>query len=370
LGRRFDEATNYLVVDRNKPVPSPLQEATGLIPINDDINIGSFNRYYNTIPTTGNLKDSFKLGVSNFITDGFTYGVVGSPSISFELFGESRIESPRYVSNRNQNNLNVLEIVPDPYNLVPTKNGIFAHQTKDVLDNIYVSENFPTGRYNYISFDFVQTGSASVKFITGVPQNNIIGTAASELTTRSTNRIKEYFYNRRGLDLRYTATNYSKAAIDKIVGLGGSLRQFTGTVSTKIDNLKFVETDMVPFFLLATESRINQRAQSPLGAEAPFIDYGDSEFSFLDQLVISETVFTPLSNPTVVVTPGSSPTDNVSFTKGPLPTTFRDDDLISFDLIGNGRLESDSGSTDKPSSPFNPTKGTKAQSPSSPGTKT
>jgi hypothetical protein len=112
------------------------------------------------------------------------------------------------------------------------------------------------------------------------------------LNSRPTNSIKEYFYNRRGLDLN-------------ILGLAS---KSSGTASAKIDNLKFVETDMIPFFLLGTESRINQKVQTPLGAVAPFIDYGETEFAFLDLLEISETIFSPLQNPTVVVTPNNTVT--------------------------------------------------------------
>jgi hypothetical protein len=41
---------------------------------------------------------------------------------------------------------------------------------------------------------------------------------------------------------------------------------------------------------------------------APFIDYGETEFAFLDLLEISETIFSPLQNPTVVVTPNNTVT--------------------------------------------------------------
>ena len=103
---------------------------------------------------------------------------------------------------------------------------------------------------------------------------------------------------------------------DGIVGSGTWTKMFgeqsetptTQVVIAKIDNLKFVETDMIPFFLLGTESRINQKVQTPLGAVAPFIDFGETEFAFLDLLEISETIFSPLQNPTVVVTPNNTVT--------------------------------------------------------------
>jgi hypothetical protein len=110
------------------------------------------------------------------------------------------------------------------------------------------------------------------------------------LTDRGITKVKEYFYNKRGLELSYF--NFFPAF---------------GTQSTKIDNLKFVETDMIPFFLLGTESRINQKVVIPLGAVSPFIDFKDDDTNFLDSIVITETIFTPLENPQIVVTPGSKP---------------------------------------------------------------
>jgi hypothetical protein len=64
-----------------------------------------------------------------------------------------------------------------------------------------------------------------------------------------------------------------------------------GTNSTIIDNLKFVQTNSIPFIFLGTESRITQKVQVPLGSVAPPIDYNDSNFSLIDSLIITETAF-------------------------------------------------------------------------------
>src|SRR5690606_29058585 len=68
-----------------------------------------------------------------------------------------------------------------------------------------------------------------------------------------------------------------------------------------ISNLKFVETDMIPFFLLATQSRINDNILAPYNSTAPQIDYSDSEFSLIDNINITETQFQTVENPVIQV---------------------------------------------------------------------
>jgi hypothetical protein len=241
------------------------------------------------------------VGLKNFITDGFTYGTLEAYKISSSTSPQTTYEAPGYISNNTEGNLGVLEIKPNPKNktIVPGGGGVIHC---DVLDNTYVTNNFKSNRYNYITFDYITTGSASLFFSVYPPLGEIKSTGIVpktqlDLRKRGVTKIKDYFYNKRGLKLNYV--NFiSDTGFFDYLGFG--------TYSTtKIDNLKFVETDMIPFFLLGTESRINQKVAIPLGAVSPFIDFRDNETSFLDLLVISETIFTPLQNPSVVVTPGS-----------------------------------------------------------------
>ena len=298
LGSKYKESTNYLEVDGGQVVNSPLREALNIPPFDNDINIGLFNRYYNTVGTAS-LRDRLGVGLKNFITDGFTYGTLEAYKFSDP---PTTFEAPGYISNNTTGNLGVLEIKPNPKNrpIVPGGGGVIH---SDVLDNTYVTNNFKSNRYNYITFDYITTGSASLFFSVYPPLGEIKSSTAIvpktqlDLRKRGVTKIKDYFYNKRGLKLNY---------VNFIEGSGVFDALGFGTYSTtKIDNLKFVETDMIPFFLLGTESRINQKVAIPLGAVSPFIDFRDYETSFLDLLVISETIFTPLQNPSVVVTPGA-----------------------------------------------------------------
>jgi hypothetical protein len=294
LGSKYKESTNYLEVDGDQVVNRPPREAINIPTPDNDINIGLFNRYYNTVGTAS-LRDRLGVGLKNFITDGFTYGTLEAYKISGPP--GSKYEAPGYISNTTEGNLGVLEIRPDSKNW----SGDVIHC--DVLDNTYVTNNFKPNRYNYITFDYITTGSASLFFsvlppIGEIKSTGIVPKTQLNLATRGVTKIKDYFYNKRGLKL-----NYVNFIDESNLGFYPGF----GTYSTKIDNLKFVETDMIPFFLLGTESRINQKVVIPLGAVSPFIDFKDDDTNFLDSIVITETIFTPLENPQIVVTPGSKP---------------------------------------------------------------
>jgi hypothetical protein len=290
LGTKFKEATNYLIVEAGTVLQTPLSQVKGTALVADDINIGAFSKYYNTVgpPQPQSLKDSLGFGVKNFIDDGFTYSVI--PQFTLDQGGIcAYIGPPGYISNKSDSK-NLLEIRPDANKNVKTSNDISF--SIDILENSYITKNLKRYRYNYISFDYIERGDILLALSQKPQPQSILEDADVILNSRPTNSIKEYFYNRRGLDLN----------------LLGFTTVSGGTASAKIDNLKFVETDMIPFFLLGTESRINQKVQTPLGAVAPFIDYGETEFAFLDLLEISETIFSPLQNPTVVVTPNNTVT--------------------------------------------------------------
>lgn len=86
------------------------------------------------------------------------------------------------------------------------------------------------------------------------------------------NSIKkyEYFYNKRNLAMYFRGS-----------GLLG-----TEQSAVIIDNLKFYELDMIPFFKYFEEENINVGVQVPYQGIAPFIDYTNSNFSFIDNISI------------------------------------------------------------------------------------
>ena len=78
-------------------------------------------------------------------------------------------------------------------------------------------------------------------------------------------RKYEYFFNRRDLNILLLAN---------------------GDLTTSMDNIKFYEIDKAPFFKYITDDYINKAVQIPFQGVAPFIDYEDNQFSFIDNIVI------------------------------------------------------------------------------------
>ncbi len=88
----------------------------------------------------------------------------------------------------------------------------------------------------------------------------------------SLNKTKaEYFYNKRNLAMNFLGySNFSS--------ISENTNEFI------IDNLHFYEVDMIPFFQYFTEDNINKGVVVPYQAIAPYIDYENSSFNFIDNI--------------------------------------------------------------------------------------
>jgi hypothetical protein len=80
----------------------------------------------------------------------------------------------------------------------------------------------------------------------------------------------EYFFNKTNLSMNFRGS-----------GWYGAL-----TASILIDNLKYYEVDMIPFFQYFTTNNINFGIEIPYQGIAPFIDYSNANFQFLDNVSI------------------------------------------------------------------------------------
>lgn len=97
-----------------------------------------------------------------------------------------------------------------------------------------------------------------------------ISSNVNHLTTSKKRKI-EYFYNKRNLSMNFSGY------IGYFIGGGISFDYV-------IDNLKFIEIDMVPFFQYFVESNINKGVQVPYQGISPYIDYSNPFFNFLDNI--------------------------------------------------------------------------------------
>lgn len=85
--------------------------------------------------------------------------------------------------------------------------------------------------------------------------------------------------------------------VDSKSGQDGGIAFIFGSYSADFKYIKMYEVDAIPFFYYADQDRIVKIPQAPFYAVSPQIDYNDSDFSFIDNLSISETIFDTIENP-------------------------------------------------------------------------
>jgi hypothetical protein len=179
--------------------------------------------------------------------------------------------------------------------------------------------NIPKNRYSMIEFDLIQSPDTSYQPINAsysfhwtdlynfttfinsdlsyssdqafpsaklINENTILGTPSSILEnpksrvplwsgidyTKTQNlKKREFFYNRPGLDLGLLSEQVSifKEQIHEL------------------DNIKFYEVNMIPFFKYTTEEYVDKGIKIPYQGNAPFIDYENNEFSLIENVKIS-----------------------------------------------------------------------------------
>lgn len=205
--------------------------------------VGEFAKPFTTDPSFGDL--------SGFFASGWTYSdsgilplsIIATSSIGFTF---SRTGNGTFKIEFGEGNVNIVS-----------------------FDNSNI--NIETKRYSMIEFDILSSnplgGITFFNFPRFVNENGLWSpTYAFPVTDEiqygvGTNRI--YFYNRPGLDLGIVAT---------------------GNYVLELDNVKFYELDAVPFFQYTTDDYVNSQVQVPYQAIAPFIDYDNANFSFVDNI--------------------------------------------------------------------------------------
>jgi hypothetical protein len=203
-------------------------------------------------------------GMNNFINDGWTYSTSGSPDISRTNNQEMRIDIQS--GNILLKNTNI-SIDRRRYSVVEFDlNEYIGSINRNILSFFpFVSRTFPrlyisSPENNYIPGTFNSAFPVSTKVVHATTPNN---------------KKYEYFFNSRNINIGLDAATSS---IPIIFGPGGLTASF--------DNVKFYELDMIPFFQYMTEEYINKSIQVPYQGIAPFIDYSDNEFSFIDNIDI------------------------------------------------------------------------------------
>ena len=113
----------------------------------------------------------------------------------------------------------------------------------------------------------------------------------------------EYFYNKTDLMMQFYGNGDSGGSQSDII----------------VDNLKMYEVDMIPFFQYFLDNNIYKGVQVPYQALAPYIDYSNSNFVFLDNISLGlDSIETEQSfDPIIGVAPGIGDIDLDSGVGGP-----------------------------------------------------
>lgn len=155
-----------------------------------------------------------------------------------------------------------------------------------VLDNTII--DIEKRRYSIVEFNHIETGTFSVN---NVIVDSIIGDRSypilnlsninydnylpinkniNHLTTPNRRKI-EYFFNKTQLNM-------------SVMGYGDLDK--TKEFRLVIDDLKFYEVDMIPFFKYFNTNNIYRGIQTPLEGKSPFIDYVLNKYPFVESSFI------------------------------------------------------------------------------------
>ena len=168
-----------------------------------------------------------------------------------------------------------------PFSLYPPGTAFGGPQPYNLIDSVFLPQNIgpaaPNGTtYSYMFNEVISTPFGSYILNRSYPINHLATNAVVKT---------EYFYNRAQINFYFAET------------LGDDPVMYDYKYAFR--NIKYTEVDMIPFFRYATESRVNQSILAPLSADAPPINYSDSEFSLIDSINITETLFETAVNPVI-----------------------------------------------------------------------
>lgn len=225
-------------------------------------------RYNNFIPNSGDFlvpasNDISAVGIDNLLNNGWTYSDIFAGS-SYQTHINSNIDTATS---------EILQFSMSSTGGYPFfglyLNGLFLDNT-----NIQTEPN----RYYVAEISLsapIQSVNITFDYDSAYPFNH----SATNTLIKT-----EYFYNKSDLSLL-------------LVGSNG--------MNIDMSNLSFYEVDKIPFFRYATESNIDQAIYTPLIVTAPYIDYTNANYNYINNSGISIDMVRILSNNSVF-TPANS----------------------------------------------------------------
>lgn len=251
------------------------------------INLGwTYSRYDDSSLT---FSRTFDLGEEGVIGQELSVRAIGRGGI-LDIYP---LTDDEIIANRTNDTIKKLRYTAIEFDLVSSSElfgnenfigGSFLESSTPTLSQSTKLSLFPTGNkgtYNIpmLHFNNINTTIRSVYYSTlgvgGATVSTIIPASylpissnVNHLSTSKKRKI-EYFYNKRNLSMNFSGyIGYNTEA----------------TFDYVIDNIKFIEIDMVPFFQYFIESNINKGVQVPFQGISPYIDYSNPFFNFLDNI--------------------------------------------------------------------------------------
>lgn len=195
--------------------------------------------------------------------------------LNIQTIGEGVVlnigDTEKIIRSRNTDSIPKLRYSLIEFDLIKPKSVNEENAIYNQPDSLYPGVEYPT-----IHFDNINIVNKKIQNLFGEEQViNIPSTFfpiyknVNHLLTSKRKKV-EYFFNKKNLSMNIKGN-----------GLEGE-----NDTNIIINNLKFLELDMIPFFKYFNYKNINLSIQKPYEGVAPIIDYDDENFKFLDNIKI------------------------------------------------------------------------------------
>jgi hypothetical protein len=247
--------------------------------------LGSISEFSETFGTSNEYG-----GLNNFLNNGWTFSYYSSlttanPNIYRSIDGTFKydgLDNDAGVLLLNNTNINTpksrYSLIEFDYLSGPEHILAFSASGDEVIYDFHYLDLF-----NFPVFSITEGDSIKWSNIDAFPQEispiyDSLSVYSKGINYEKGLKKREFFYNRLGLDLGLfsmgLATNGSNATI------GSQSYHF------ELDNIKFYEVDMIPFFNYTTENYVNGDIQVPYFGISPQFSFSD-DFNFLENTTLS-----------------------------------------------------------------------------------
>ena len=260
--------------------------------------------YDDYIDDSSNFDNTFGVsseygGLSNFISDGWTFSYYSftafnglpdtSPNIYRTIDGTFKYEGSSndiglFLLNNEKINISKSRYSVIDMDYISGPENILSYSASGEVQNYdfhYIDLfNFPT-------FNTVDSNSVAWSDIDAFPQqldglyDNFL--IYSKGINYKKGKIKEFFYNRTSLNLGLFSAGIITNSDNSFLGPGIASQSY----HFELDNIKFYQVDMIPFFNYTNEDYINKDIQVPYSGISPFFDFKDDKVNFLENISFS-----------------------------------------------------------------------------------